>query len=235
MKKALIILQILLVSFGLLGQDRGVLISVGGAGFRMDDLKYYLEQNLNSYPVEGKIVNSFPPYSSLTINYLRQFMSMLRIGAGYGYTSAGARSDYSDYSGNITTDILASSHRIGAFASYSVLGGEHIDLALYGRLDANFTRVEISNSIYVLGFYSGNSDKYKSVSPNTSAGFELMYHLRNFTVGIDAGYLVDVPGKLSETGSGSNLLDPADHNRILKSDWTGWRAGFRAIIWLNQL
>jgi len=235
MKKALIILQILLVSYGLTGQDRGVMISFGGASFRMDDLKYYLEQNLNSYPVEGKIVNSFPPYSSLSINYFKQFLSMLRIGAGYGYTSTGGRSDYSDFSGNITTDVVASSHRIGAFASYSVLAGELIDLALYGRLDANFTRVEISNSIYVLGFYSGASDKYKSVSPNTSAGLELMFHLKNFTVGMDAGYLVDLPGKLSDTQSGGSLLDPADNTRALKSDWSGWRAGLRAVIWLNQL
>lgn len=234
MKRALIILQILLVFSGLNSQDRGIMISFEGAGFQMDDLKYYLEQNLTSYPVEGKIVNAFPPYTSVSINYFKQFLPMLRIGAGYAYTSAGGRSDYTDYSGNITTDILAGSHRIGAFASYSVIGGKHLELSLFGRLDANYTRVEISSTIHVMGYYSGGSDKYRSFSPNTSAGFELMYNLRRLTVGLDAGYLVDFPGKLSDTETGSNLKDPTDNTRILKSDWTGWRAGLRAIFWINE-
>ena len=162
MIRVLIILQFLLLFSGVYGQDKGIMFSIGGAGYQMDDMKYYQEQILSTYPVEGKVVNSFPPYTSVSISFFKEFRSLLKIGAGYGNTSTGGRSNYTDYSGNITTDIIAKSHRFGAFASYSVISGEHLDLALYGRVDANFTRVEISTSIYVLGYSSLAPSKFKS-------------------------------------------------------------------------
>jgi hypothetical protein len=60
-----------------------------------------------------------------------------------------------------------------------------------------------------------------------------MYKLKKVSMGMDAGYLVDLQGNLKYTGDGNPLLDPNDTDRVLSSDWTGWYAHIKALIWLN--
>ncbi len=229
----LILLLVHLSDSGVWAQDKGLMISLGGASFQMDDLKRYQEYILSSYPVEGKIVSSFPPYTMVSINFFKQISSSLKIGAGYVYTTTGGKSDYSDFSGNIHTSIIALSHRLGGYASYTFFGSDHIDLSLFGRLDANITRLRVISVIYASGLSNSAENKYKSVSPNTSAGLEFMYKFKRFGLGLDGGYLADFPGKLKAVEKGSRLYDPADAQNILTSDWSGWRVNIKANIWLN--
>jgi hypothetical protein len=71
------------------------------------------------------------------------------------------------------------------------------------------------------------------LSPSGSAGLELLYNFTDSAIGIEAGYLVDLPGNLSNTESGTDLLDPEDRNKILTMDWSGWRLGIKGIIWIK--
>ena len=48
-------------------QDWGFTFGAGLASARMNDLKYLQEDILGTYPVEGKITSSFPPYTSASI------------------------------------------------------------------------------------------------------------------------------------------------------------------------
>lgn len=235
MKKSLIRLFALLLigTSTISAQDYALSASFGAASFRMDDLKYLQGVILESYPVEGKIISSFPIYAVESISAFRQFSPALRIGAGYVNTTTGGRSDYSDYSGHMETDISAASHRLGIFASYRVAGSDPLELSVYGRLDANISRIEILTTIYVLGLSDGAFYDYKSVSPNASAGLELLYRFKQVSIGLEGGYLVDKPGKLSYKKSGSEVRDPNDRDRILTTDWSGFRTGIKAIIWLD--
>ncbi len=226
---------IALVVPGVRAQEKGLMVSFGGATFQMDDMKYYQEYILTQYPVEGAIISSFPPYTAASFNLFTQKWSATRIGAGYVYTVAGAKSDYTDYSGNINTLFNAASHRLGAFVYYTFMGREKLDLSLFGRLDANISRIEVSSSIYALGLSSYMLDKYKSFSPNASAGLELLYNFQDFALGIEGGYLVDFPGKLSGSESGSKLRDPAASQKILTSNWTGWRVAIKGVMWLRNM
>ncbi len=235
MKKQVIILMSVfaILMSACIYSEIGVLASFGVATFRMDDMKYLQEYILSNYPVDGKIISSFPPYVTTSVNIFKQVLPLLRIGAGYTFTNTGGRSNYTDYSGNIHTDMIAQSHNLGAFASYALFGDEHLELSMFGRLDANFTFVEISSTISVLGTWNGISNKYKSISPNATAGIELFYHLKAFSLGMDGGYLVDLPGELTNRDGGNELTDPYDRQRVLTTDWTGWRVGLKALVWLN--
>lgn len=229
---------VLLLAMGLLAganaQRTGLSASFGGATFAMDDMKYMQEYILDSYPLEGAVISSFPPYFTGSVQVVRQFFPHLRAGAGYSHTTTGGRTDYSDYTGNVETDILAVSHRFGVSVNYSILGGDRLDLSVYGKVDANLSFVDITSYIYVLGFTNGIQNKYKSLSPNGSAGLELLYNFRDLALGIDAGYLVDLPGDLSNRDSESDFLDPNDRQRVLTTDWTGWRIGIKGIVWLKS-
>lgn len=236
MRKAIILTLMLMCAPASLtlvsAQQNGITASLGGATYRMDDLKYLQGYILESYPVEGSIVSSFPPYATASFGLLRQWFPMVKIGAGYTYSSTGGKSDYSDYSGTIYTIMVARSHRLGVFVSYSLFGNDHLDFSLFGRVDANITSLDITSVINAGGYSNGLINKYRSVSPNGSAGLELMYRFSDLAIGIDAGYLVDLPGELSEDGN--ELSDPADSRRVLTADWTGWRANLKAVFWLKE-
>ena len=50
---------------------------------------------------------------------------------------------------------------------------------------------------------------------------------------MDGGYLVDIPGEFTNRDGGNELTDPYDRQRVLTTDWTGWRVGLKALVWLN--
>ena len=183
--------------------------------------------------MEGKITSSFHPYTSASINLFKVLYDHIRVGAGYSYSTTGGKSSYADYSGNIYTEITATSHRLGAYLSYIVMGGDRLDLALNGRLDAILTNVTIESYYSIYNYSSRMENEYRSISPGGSVGAELMYKFKNFSMGMDAGYLVDLQGNLKDTGNDDPLVDPNDTDRVLSSDWTGWYAHIKALIWLN--
>lgn len=224
---------LLSVFAGVNAQRTGVSAMLGGATVKMDDMKYLMDIILESYPVEGAIISSFPPYFSGSINVLHQFYPQLRGGAGYTYTSTGARANYNDFSGLISTDMFLVSHRLGISLNYSLMGTDRLDLSLYGRLDANYSIMDITSTVYVLDRTNIGKYQYSSISPNGSAGLEFLYNFKDSAIGIEGGYLVDLPGKLKDRETGNELLDANDSQRVLTTDWTGWRIGIKGIIWIK--
>ncbi|MCK4748886.1 MAG: hypothetical protein KAT15_17655, partial [Bacteroidales bacterium] len=186
------------------------------------------------YPVEGKVITSFPAYAMGSLGIVKQVFPMVRIGAGYAYAATGGRRNYTDYSGSISTDIEASSHGLGAWVSYAVVSGKRYDLSIYGRGDANITRMKIAHSIYASGYSDSFRSSLGSVSPAGTAGLELFLHFNEFSIGMDGGYTLERPGKLSHRDGGEELTDPVDPQRVLTSDWTGWRLQIKAMIWLGS-
>ncbi len=216
-----------------LGQGGGLILGAGGASFRMNDMKYLQEHILSTYPVEGKVTSSFPPYTNASLTVFKQLYDYIRLGGTYSYSTTGGKSSYADYSGSIYTEINAVSHRLGAYLSYIVLGGDRLDLSLNGHLDANFTNLTIQSYYTIYSFTDGLSNKYRSISPSVSVGGELMYKIKSVSLGLEGGYLVDLKGNLKDTDDGDPLADPMDTSRVLSSDWTGWYAQLKVLIGLK--
>jgi len=120
-------------------QELGFMFSAGVESSGMSDMIYLQEHILSTYPVEGKISSAFPPFTSISATVFKQLYNYLRVGAGYGYASTGGKSSYADYSGSIYTKMSATSHRLSAYLSYLLLGGDRLNVSLSGTLDANFT------------------------------------------------------------------------------------------------
>jgi hypothetical protein len=225
----------MLFSFpALQAQKTGFQMGVGGATYRMDDMKHLQEYIVNTYPVAGKIISSFPPYTTVNVNLFRMPLPHLKVGAGYAFTTTGGKVNYTDFSGSLSTYVVTSSYRLGAFVAYDFLPGDRLDLFLFGRLDANLSRVEISTYLQTSANSNSYTEKYRSLSPNGSAGLEMGYNFKNFSLGVEGGYLVDLPGDLESTEENQKFKDPIDHQKVLSADWTGWRASLKAHIWLGR-
>jgi len=225
--------MLLVVAQNSLAQDWGLTFSAGAASSQMNDLKYLQEHILSTYPVEGKITSSFPPYTSVSLTLFKQLYDHIRIGGGYSYSTTGGKSSYADYSGNISTEMNATSHRLGAYLSYMVFGGDRLDLSLNGSLEANLTTLSIQSYYEIFNYSDKMSNNYRSFSPSVSVGGELMYMLKKISLGMEAGYLVDLKGDLKDTDDGDPLVDPNDTERVLNSDWTGWYLQLKVQIWLK--
>jgi len=212
------------------GQDIGFKFYFGAASVRMDDMKYLQEHILSTYPVEGKITSSFPPFTSLSLIVFKQFYEQIRIGGGYSFSTTGGKSSYTDYSGSLFTEMSATSHRLGAYLSYSLWGGEHLDLALYGKAEACLSDLSIQSSYNLQNFSNGIFKQYRALSPAGTVGAEISYTLKKISIGLSASYLVDLTGELKEKDGGTSLLDPNDTERTLSSDWTGWQLQLSAQV-----
>ncbi len=217
-----------------IAQNNAFWAGFGIQASRMDDLKYYQELILNNWPVEGKKTSSFPIYTTGSFGFMKQLYPAVRIGGGYSHSVTGAKSDYTDYSGYVSSEMLATSHRAGAYGSYLLLGGDWIELSLSGKLEIKYTTIELTSSIYALGYSDRYSTLYSSISPGGSAGLELLVHLRDFSFGLEGAYEADVPGKLYDRDTKDDLLDPADPDRILTSDWSGWYTQLKVLWWIDN-
>ncbi|MDF1575319.1 MAG: hypothetical protein P1P86_09035 [Bacteroidales bacterium] len=212
------------------GQDGGIKFSLGVAAVRMDDLKALQKHILSTYPVEGKITSSFPPFTSSSVIVFKQLFEQIRIGGGYSYSTTGGKSSYADYSGTLYTEMSATAHRLGAYLSYSVWSGEHPELSIYGKVEANLSDITIQSSYTILGLSNTIFNKYRSISPIGTVGTELSYKIKNFTLGVSAAYLVDLTGDLKNVDGADPLVNPGDRERVLTSDWTGWQVQLSARI-----
>jgi len=222
-----------LLSQASFAQRMGFSASFGMTSQSMDDLKYIQQYILGTYPVEGAITSSFPPFTNVSVNLVKEWYDHIHIGGGYSFSATGGKSSYSDYTGNISTEISATSHRLGAFLSYSIIYGDRLNLAIYGRVDANLSTVAIETFVNIVGQTNNIINQYRSISPSATAGLELMYKFSGFSLGLDAGYMVDFAGDLRNKDSNDYLTDPSDSSRNLTSNWTGWHVGIKTQIWLN--
>ena len=212
-------------------QESGVYVTLGGASYRMGDMKYLQNLLLEQYPVEGRITSSFPAYGAASVGLVRRVLPHLTAGAGYSYTTTGGRSNYTDYSGRVTTELTLVSHSLGAWFSYGYLDPGPFEFSIYGAMQGNLSSMDLISAIYVPGYTSGVRQDFRSFSPHLSAGLEVLVRLGDISAGLHGGYLVDLTGELKDRETGSPLEDPRERGRILTSDWTGWRAGLRLILW----
>lgn len=216
------------------GAQGGFMITAGIASFNMSDMKYFQEGILGTYPVEGRITSSFPPFTSISLTMFKQYYDYLRVGISYSYSTTGGKSSYQDYSGKIVTEMTATSHRLGGYLSYVILGGDRLDLALNGRLEANYTTLFVESYYNIYSAGNQISNRYWSISPSGCIGAELMYELGKISLGMEAGYLVDLRGNLKDSSDGDPLLDPSDRDRVLTSDWSGAYARLSLLINLRK-
>lgn len=234
MRKWLILTLVLVLGVSTLkGQRYGIELGAGLQSARMDDMKYLQDLILEAYPVPGKHISSFPPYVTATFGFRRQLFPAAELGVAYANSNTGARTNYSDYSGSISTDFKVRSNRLGAMVSYRLVGETLAVLNAYGKAEVNYTTMSIS-TLYVINNSFSDRDyyEYRSLSPSISGGLEFFFQLESASLGLDASYMADIPGKFKEKDSGNELLDPNDRDRALTSDWTGWRIQVKVVIWL---
>lgn len=205
-----------------------VTLNSGIGTYQMGELKTLQDNFLKSMPVAAQVTASFPAYWFYELTATNEFKEKFLMGGSLSYGSTGGRVYYSDYSGSLWSDQLASFYSITTLfgARRTWLDGK---LSLQGdvRPGITITNLDFSsnqaagNAIY----YSQN--KYHSLNLVVQPTVSLSYRWRSLSFNTFAGYNFNfAKGELQSHQSYYSqfgiLYSGGNSTHV---DWSGLRAG----------
>jgi hypothetical protein len=238
MKQSLILITLLFIlASNIFSQTGSELFIEGNLNFfNMNDLKDFQTEILSALTSQGvpaKITNSYPAYFGIKTGFLISLSSLHEHGVRFGgfvkYMSTGGRVDYSDYSGEIKEDQVASSFSIGAIISIPVKDFKYVSLR------ADLQGMVIGSGFkYKHLFKIGDQQNKEEVDfSSTSAGIEPVLicftRLGNFRVGLSLSYLITFPPEL-EADNYDNAYLQNKNGKRLTIDWGGFKFGIMSAV-----
>jgi hypothetical protein len=212
-----------LFSVNLMMAQVNAFVGVGIATYAMSDMKELQKEYASQFPVVPKITSSFPAYWMYEIGATIKLDSTISIGGSIGYYSTGGRIAYSDYSGELRLDQIATSFSIGVPVQFqlnknkkNILAFEMMPVVFLGSYDMKvMSRLGTQESNDSESFIETNIGIQPSVVFNRK--------IKQFGFFARAGYLVQVYN--------SKLYLKQDHNAYLLNsegqevhlNWSGLR------------
>jgi len=239
MKKLRNIIILACLAFQLNGQSSGISVTGGIGTYDLSDLKVYQEELISKLPVEARGFNHFPNYTNIRINLFRQRSNGFRYGLTYAFSTTGAHSNYTDYSGYLNLDQTISSYQFGVSGAYRLLDLDFtattLEIMGYGDLRLGYVRDEVSMYITTAYYFENNNLRLSTVSPMAELGLDAMFRFTKLSLGVSGGYMYDAGTKF-KAGEPSSLnqsvsLRPSGEYH---SGLSGFRAGIKAILWFNN-
>ncbi len=233
MKKLNSIVLILLLGTISYAQESGVSVRIGIGSYQFNDMKLYQDEIIAISPVDAKGFTYFPPYTNLKFQFYKKNYIGLKFGIFYGYSATGAYATYTDYSGtmNITQNISA--FQLGASLYYPLVFKNYFEISTYGSLMFGYIHNRIIESISTFNYFEDHSVRQKAFSPSAEVGFEAIYHLLKYTLGIEAGYQYDVGGTFKITEADSEDAKLILPERAGHSNLSGIRLTAKFILRFN--
>lgn len=200
--------------------------------YNLDDLKDLQQEGLRQFKERGvgiSAVESFPPYWGTQLQALyyitKSDSQKFTIGLFYDFASTGARTHYSDYSGEIKYDYRLRAYTLGIVTGYLFnLTG---NLVLNPSFSFPVTSAKLACSSYER-LWNKISEEQLSFHNSTIGimpGISLFYELRRFMLGVSLEYqaIIYQSGYKLESLYGGELKK--DENTLVESGLDGLRTG----------
>ncbi len=219
MKRLNTIILILLLGTISYAQESGFSFRIGIGTYQFNDMKLFQDEIIAISPVDAKGFTYFPPYTHFRLQVHKKNYTGIKYGVFYGYSATGAYATYADYSGTMNINQSISAFQLGTSLYYPLVFRNYFEISAYGSLMFSYTRDQITESISTYYYFEDLTVKLRSFSPSAEVGFEAIYHLLNYTLGIEAGYQYDVGGtfKIAKADTeDANLILPerAGHSNL---------------------
>ncbi len=202
-------------------------LKVGYGTYQMKSLSTFMLNTAGKYRVQGidaEIINEFPPYLNFQLQYFPKVFPKRKIGVFISYKSTGARIAYSDYSGKIQTDVIASGYAVGPFMEWNNYTSPSFDVWTVFQFSALYSTVTIEENVEV--FTQKVSDKIRVVSWGIGIEPGVQMDLKmfeNIYTGIYLGIEFTISQKLHLSDNPDAYLSA--NGFIAKADWLGFRGG----------
>ena len=208
----------------------------GFGTYSMSGLKDFQEYRLVQSELPLLTTDNYP----ITPNYrielaINDLRIIDKIGVFYSYSSTGARSTRSDYSGRVDLDAIVNGNQLGLtfqkifYKNKFILSGVYFEGSyLISQLKMeDYIKIDASPDII-------QTDKYNFNSRGFAAEFGLVakYRLNPIELQLNLGYLHDFPGKLFLDDNNKQWL--AMNNSEIKTEWRGIRLGVQISYLLKR-
>jgi hypothetical protein len=221
-----IVVLIVLILPGYCFSQIHVSLSTGLAGFNMKEMKKHQLELRAQFPVDAKVIESFPAFWSYDLSLTGKLSDRVRIGGSIGFTSTGGRIHYRDYSGEMECEQLTTAW-VPAFQSELLLnpkGKLPVSLtcaagAMLGRYSLDFS-LEVNNS--------SDSDNLKFKSTNFFLEPGIMANKRivgKLSALVKAGYNINVFKSRQDWVEDKDLFLQDGSGKEVRLDWSGFRLG----------
>lgn len=213
--------------------------SAGVGSYAMHDLKDLQTRMKKRFPLEGKIMSSFPMYWYNEASIKMIFDNNLVIGGYASYCSTGGRISYSDYSGGLNVDQLLECYSLSSLIgrAFKYHNGTVI-LEGYVMPGVSLTKYDQVHDETINDVRQKNSNSYRGfnifVQPNVS--LTKRYRAVGVRAGIgyyqtfQSGYLYDNDNE----DEGSYLRESYD-GKAITPDWSGIRLNVGFLIYFSKI
>ena len=220
-----IIFLLLLLPVKAFEQGLEVYGSIGAGKCNMQELKDLQQSTLYSLGIpEARIADDFP----VTLHYtgdVRWRFNRLSAGLSYYFLTSGSRICYSDYSGELNFDIIASAHSFGPSLSYALLNIDRFTVNSSINSLFSFSRVSFVDYLKIYDESETSELKTSSTSFGILPAVEACYNLSRLHMGIRMGYLLDTKGFLHEEFNRKYYLVDKNGEKV-RTSWTGYNLDF---------
>jgi len=214
----------------LYAQDYALSGSIGISTMQLEDLAKYQSELIDQSMVPAKNLSSFPAYSYFTLSAINRLSDRIRLGLVFRGATTGAHANYTDYSGQFNINQLVNTYVLSAGGYYRLWSAGSLDVSAMANAGLGITRDLVTKTISTPRLITEESVRLRSVSPNLLAGFEALYNLNAVAIGIEAGYLLNIPVSLKiiegDSYSGGNI----EPSGSIKANSSGWRAGLKIVL-----
>jgi hypothetical protein len=201
--------------------------SAGYGSYAMGNLKDFQAWRLQESTLPLKTTENYPitPFyrAEIAVNDLWVFD---KLGVFYAFSSTGARSTVSDYSGRVDLDALINGNQFGLSIRKDFYHAGPLALGICLDGSRLLSSLEATDYLMLVGppeTVQKESYDFRATGYSAEPGLALTYKLHPVVFQLSMGYLMDFSGKLYVKDNKKQWLEP--DGKVAKPDWSGLRAG----------
>jgi hypothetical protein len=198
--------------------------STGLAGFDMREMKGHQSELKIQFPIDVKIIESFPPYWFYNLSLTKELTKEVSVGGAIGFVSTGGRMHYRDYSGQIECNQFTTGIVLAGQTEVLLNPAGKLPIYFSGKAGAVFGHYNLDLIFELNNSQDSDNLKFNSINYFIEPGFMMSKHLFGiFSGNLNVGYNLNIiKGKLKLSSNNDLSLQDNSGNKV-SLDWSGFR------------
>ncbi|MEQ8303501.1 MAG: hypothetical protein RIB47_08925 [Cyclobacteriaceae bacterium] len=186
------------------------------------------------FPVDAKVITSFPVFWSYDFAITTDVSRWLRIGGVVGFTSTGGRMSYRDFSGAIESNQTVTSWSTAIQTAVLLNLNENLPFFFVCKTGVTSGRYDLDIMVELNGSKDSDNTAFRSVNLFLEPGIMVSKRFaQRLSANLTAGYNVNVDKGKQRLVSNSDLYLLDNSGEAVTLDWSGFRISFGVSIELN--
>jgi len=189
----------------------------------IEEFQSLVALKLNQQGIPVKIVDKFPSYFGVEIQFLTKIKNNSYIGFYYGYLSTGGRIHYQDYSGEVKIDQVISGNSVGIYSQFAFYHHK-VDLSIFSKFSMIFLHLKNQEYYQFLNQVEKLNSTFSGFLGGLTPGFKAEFSFGHFSFAGFISYRFTPETDLNR-GEKANFLFLDNTINQIRVSWNGWSVG----------